>query len=703
MRRIERDALKPPKTPEDAASRSIAAAASAATGGWGALAGIAEMADAREVAKRRAYEKLAALTGDDAAAATTAADRVGGDPDDDRYFRGRLQGAVDFATMTWRLGTDKKSGAVEMELLEAARGPGKYDPDDGVTTAATRVKSVPDIARAPPRFPKPPKTTTTTTTAAAAAAAAADNDDDIPEDIRVVSEDVDVAAAFEYTRPRTDLGGIITPVPADRPPREPDLADDALYDVQKGLEYLRTGANARGPDLSRGGERGAGGGGGPRPSAAGPDAPDFYDVDESATARRAPGAPEFSKVTGRGGIAGVGDAASSASAPRREREMEFADGDVLYLEPAAADATVYPRRDKSVPDISATGARPETLRPSLTADVDYLYDDVLAARYPRLDGGTGAVRFDAGAGREGGRSTDPTDRTTTGDLDAGAYHDESAAADAGAKTTARTRAPVADFASASRKEIADFDAATGVADRGGDALVLDPRDPSAPGVADAAAQMAALRVADPETAARRESMRASRPRWDGAGDGAGGFDPGGDVLALEPSPPPRTRATDFASAPGRGDGDVKEVFGARGAFYTLVPIRQRRRGERRSLRTFAGDSLRPPLPVNPRPRRLSTPSDAFELHPRVDGGSRGARLARGAQAVGDDDARSRARAGSVFGRAARRGGRRRRGRGEARGARREGGGEGAAAGGRRVEAGRRRPGQGGHRVMHDLE
>ena len=495
--------MKPPKTPEDAASRSIAAAASAATGGWGALAGIAEMADAREVAKRRAYEKLAALTGDDAAAATTAADRVGGDPDDDRYFRGRLQGAVDFATMTWRLGTDKKSGAVEMELLEAARGPGKYDPDDGVTTAATRVKSVPDIARAPPRFPKPPKTTTTTTTAAAAAAGAADDDDDIPEDIRVVSEDVDVAAAFEYTRPRTDLGGIITPVPADRPPREPDLADDALYDVQKGLEYLRTGANARGPDLSRGGERGAGGGGGPRPSAAGPDAPDFYDVDESATARRAPGAPEFSKVTGRGGIAGVGDAASSASAPRREREMEFADGDVLYLEPAAADATVYPRRDKSVPDISATGARPETLRPSLTADVDYLYDDVLAARYPRLDGGTGAVRFDAGAGREGGRSTDPTDRTTTGDLDAGAYHDESAAADAGAKTTARTRAPVADFASASRKEIADFET-TGVADRGGDALVLDPRDPSAPGVADAAARMAALRVADPETAARRE-------------------------------------------------------------------------------------------------------------------------------------------------------------------------------------------------------
>jgi hypothetical protein len=54
-----------------------------------------------------------------------------------------------------------------------------------------------------------------------------------------------------------------------------------------------------------------------------------------------------------------------------------------------------------------------------------------------------------------------------------------------------------------------------------------------------------------------------------------------------------------------------------GAFYTLVPIRPRRRGERRFLRTFPGASLRPPLAFNPRPRRLSTPSDAFRLHPDV--------------------------------------------------------------------------------------
>ena len=57
---------------------------------------------------------------------------------------------------------------------------------------------------------------------------------------------------------------------------------------------------------------------------------------------------------------------------------------------------------------------------------------------------------------------------------------------------------------------------------------------------------------------------------------------------------------------------------ARGAFYTLVPIRPRRRGERHSLWTFPGASLRPgSLALNPRYRRLSTPTDAYELHPDV--------------------------------------------------------------------------------------
>ena len=62
-------------------------------------------------------------------------------------------------------------------------------------------------------------------------------------------------------------------------------------------------------------------------------------------------------------------------------------------------------------------------------------------------------------------------------------------------------------------------------------------------------------------------------------------------------------------------GVVRGELRGRGAFYTLVPIRPRSRGERRSLRTLPGVSLRPPLAFNPRPRCLSTPTDAFQLHP----------------------------------------------------------------------------------------
>ena len=85
---------------------------------------------------------------------------------------------------------------------------------------------------------------------------------------------------------------------------------------------------------------------------------------------------------------------------------------------------------------------------------------------------------------------------------------------------------------------------------------------------------------------------ADRARWGGRAAGAGVSD-----VAI------------------RGDG--KLVAASSSAFYTLVPIRPRSRGERRSLRTLPGASLRPPLAFNPRPRRLSTPTDAFQLHPDV--------------------------------------------------------------------------------------
>ena len=78
----------------------------------------------------------------------------------------------------------------------------------------------------------------------------------------------------------------------------------------------------------------------------------------------------------------------------------------------------------------------------------------------------------------------------------------------------------------------------------------------------------------------------------------------------------RARARDGAGA--SRDADAADVLRRPGgAFYTLVPIRPRWRSERRSLRTLPGVFLRPPLAFNPRPRRLSTPTDAFQLHPDV--------------------------------------------------------------------------------------
>jgi hypothetical protein len=69
-------------------------------------------------------------------------------------------------------------------------------------------------------------------------------------------------------------------------------------------------------------------------------------------------------------------------------------------------------------------------------------------------------------------------------------------------------------------------------------------------------------------------------------------------------------------------GDLERgAFLRRVRVVELVPIRPRRRGGRRSLRTFLpGVSLRPHLAFNPdTPRRFSTPTDAFQLH-RIDSG-----------------------------------------------------------------------------------
>ena len=67
----------------------------------------------------------------------------------------------------------------------------------------------------------------------------------------------------------------------------------------------------------------------------------------------------------------------------------------------------------------------------------------------------------------------------------------------------------------------------------------------------------------------------------------------------------------------RGEKIIGASLEARSSI-TPVPIRPRRRGERRSLRTFPGVPLRPgSLAFDPRPRCLSTSPDAFQLHPDI--------------------------------------------------------------------------------------
>ena len=101
------------------------------------------------------------------------------------------------------------------------------------------------------------------------------------------------------------------------------------------------------------------------------------------------------------------------------------------------------------------------------------------------------------------------------------------------------------------------------------------------------------------------------------------------------------------------DGKLPKGMFISGAFHTLVPIRPRRRGARRSLRTWPVVSFRPHLAFNTRPRHFSTPTDALQLHPDV--ASRGPTLSRRAER---DRTRARARRRRVHRAPARRPGRR---------------------------------------------
>ena len=134
-----------------------------------------------------------------------------------------------------------------------------------------------------------------------------------------------------------------------------------------------------------------------------------------------------------------------------------------------------------------------------------------------------------------------------------------------------------------------------------------------------------------EKAAAENSLRPSPPRTDppraSSASPKAAAAAAASAAAVVPGATQGTRGTRAPLSPLSTNADANDArrraraspgpspLGAAGAFYTLVPIRTRRRGERRSLRTFPGASLRPPLAFNTRPRRLSTPTDAFQLQP----------------------------------------------------------------------------------------
>ena len=545
-------------------ARAVAAAGLDAEHGWERVLddGDGEGSDAASVVR----EVMAAATAKAARALQplTAADKLG-DPDADLPTRRRLEGGVDFATMTWRVG-ETSEGRLSLELLSARLGPGAYDASDETTTARRRAPGPADFAKGAARFshdryseddsdPTNPEDTSGRRTGAFAVD---------PEGDRVW---LDLASAVAAVRPRVDVGGVIHPehtsgMSDER--REPLPYVDAVYDVERALEILRDGAYARAPDFASALNPRAAATAETSADAAGrnPAAPDFYDVDtetalgalaypRGAGGSTAWGAPSFAPAVGRG-------EAFYLDAATLRRQEGVADGDRLELDPATADAKTRPRVDKGVLDMSeaAQTGRPEETAPALTSDVDWLYERQLAAAYPRLDAGTGAVDFSKSTAQvRRGVGADAVNRTTD-DLDAGCYHDDVSRVDAKAAVTTRRRARAADFSTASGRD-------AGGTSGGGDVLVLNPRDPwRAPETALEASKAAAIAASDPVAAFKAQVFVRATPRWAHApADDAGGE---GDVLVLPVPHPSGGRRSDvdghdFGRPAGRG-----AVFGVGG-------------------------------------------------------------------------------------------------------------------------------------------
>ena len=441
------------------------------------------------------------------------------DPSSDAYVRRRTDaGVMDFASMTFRV-SERTPGNVELDLLEAGIGPGTY----AAEPASTRVPEV-DFARGAARF-------------------ALTDAEKAPPDEPLEGERVaiETGPAFDATRPDATRGGVISPLPtpAESSKGKDGTYADALYDVERGLRYMRSARDDVAPAFERGGPR-VTDPALPDPRS-NPDAPDFYagDLDERG---RSTATGESTRHRARGWMGGW----KVAPAP-----PEFTEGDILYLDPARADDYRRRRTIGNVPDLGAGGAREtpggaftKDSGPALTRDVDYVRDDALRSAYPPLVTGTGAVRVDRG---RAGASDIFVRQTDAGDLDAGAYHDESNRAETQSRLSNRERARAVDFSNApGRRGAAAGGFGTPNDDGGGgegDVLVLDPIDPKT------APMGRGTDDANPAVDYARDRTRRAFPAPSPA-------NPGGDVLHLQPGRGDalgeRARKADFGAGPGRG-------------------------------------------------------------------------------------------------------------------------------------------------------
>ena len=500
-------------------------------GGWSALMDVSPAASRRRrvAEERRAkMEGISEVDGPNSSPTKTrmrAKDKLT-DPSSDAYVRRRTDaGVMDFASMTFRV-SERTPGNVELDLLEAGIGPGTY----AAEPVSRRVPEV-DFSRGAARF-------------ALTDAEKAPPDEPL-EGERVV---IETGPAFDATRPDATRGGVISPLPTesskgkdkagkdkagkDGVAQEKPPYADALYDVERGLRYMRSARDDVAPAFERGGPR-VTDPALPDPRS-NPEAPDFYHAGELDERGRSTVTGTSTRHRARGWMGGW----KVAPAP----SPEFTDGDVLYLDPALADDYRRRRTIGNVPDLGAGGARESPVTtfskdsgPALTADVDYVRDDALRSMYPPLIAGTGAVRVDRG---RAGASDIFVRQTDAGDLDAGAYHDESNRAETTSRTSNRERARVVDFSNAPGRKGLGFGTPN---DSSGDVLVLDPIDPKTAPVGRGNDAGAAVDYARDRT---RRAFPAPSPA-----------NPGGDVLHLRPGRGDalgeRARKADFGSGPGR--------------------------------------------------------------------------------------------------------------------------------------------------------